>query len=57
MAEKRKCSSFEREEIRDFKKARIVEAPIKHESINIIQTFVLTLLFHFWNNVSGSTPT
>ena len=45
MAEKRKSSSLEREEIRDFKKARIIEAPIlKHESINII---VLTLLLIF----------
>ena len=48
MAEKRKSSSFEREEIRDFKKARIIEAPIKHETIiNIVHTIVLTLLLIF----------
>ena len=48
MAEKRKSSSFERAEIRDFKKARIIEAPIKHETtINIVHTIVSTLLFKF----------
>ena len=43
MAEKRKISSFEKEEIQNQKKARI-ETPIENESMNIVHTLVFTLL-------------
>ena len=53
MAEKRKISSFESEEIQDLKKARVEVSPIEDESINIVHTIVFAFLFHFWSTVSG----